>query len=291
MAKHHFFAVLCISAAVNGSDVKHRFLAKDESRAQLHYVNQLDPSQDWTIQLPKGCRDIRRAGNNRLLVSHPTGYLEYDLSTQKQLKQVVVKKSAKIESLERLSNGHTILAGRAGCITFYELDENDQLIRTKAFEQFKNIRLFRLSPEGHFLFGANTDHVIEADWNGTVYADFQVPGGKHIYWIKKLNGGKAYRVSTGYGKSIVDIAPTGEILRTLGGNDEYHFFSRPFELKNGNIVCSHWTGHGKQDSRKGPQLVEFDPQGNAVWQWHDPQRAGTIHGVIVLNQPKNSNEL
>jgi hypothetical protein len=111
-------AALFWAAMNEAAEIKHSFLAKDESRAQLHYVSQFDPSQDWTIQLPKGCRDIRRTGNNRLLVSHPDGYLEYDLSTQKQTKQVVVKKGAKIESLERLPNGHTILAGRAGCITF-----------------------------------------------------------------------------------------------------------------------------------------------------------------------------
>ena len=283
MKRFFSFTLIFCSLNTDAAEIKHRFLAKDESRAQLHYVNQLDPSQDWTIQLPKGCRDIRRAGNNHLLVSHPDGYLEYDLDTQKQLKQVVVKKSAKIESLERLPNGHTILAGRAGCITFYELDVNDQLVRSKAFKQYQNIRLFRLSPEGHFLFGANTDHVVEADWNGTVYADFQVPGGKHIYWIKKLNGGKAYRVSTGYGKSIVDIAPTGKILRTLGGKDEHHFFSRPFELKNGNVIASHWTGHGHDDSQKSAQLIEFNAEGDIVWSWHDPERAGTIHGVIILN--------
>ncbi len=275
--------VLFAAATARGFEIQHRFIVKDESRAQLHYVDQADPANDWTISLPKGCRDIQQINGNRLLVSHPAGHLEFDLATRQQLKQIVVKKGAQIESARRLANGHTILAGRSGCITFYELDENDRTVRSKSFEQYKNIRLFRLSPEGHFLFGANDDHVVEADWDGTVYADFQVPGARHIYWVKKLDGGKAYRVSTGYGKSIVDITPAGNVLRTLGGNSDFYFFSRPFELPNGNIVASHWTGHQPDDSRKGPQLMEFNEWGEIVWSWHDPERAGTVHGVIILD--------
>jgi hypothetical protein len=284
---HLILIVLFAAAAAGSAEIQHRFLAKDESRAQLHYIDQFEPSNDWTIPLPKGCRDIQPAKDNRLLVSHPDGYLEFDLTTQKQLKQVVVKKGAQIESAERLPNGHTVLAGRNGCITFYELDGNDRPVRSQSFEQYKNIRLFRLSPEGHFLFGANDDHVVEAGWDGTVYADFQIPGARHIYWVKKLDGGRAYRVSTGYGKSIVDITPEGTVLRTLGGNPDYHFFSRPFELPNGNLVASHWTGHQPDDSLKGPQLIEFNERGEIVWSWHDPERSGSVHGVIILDDELN----
>ncbi|MFQ3242376.1 MAG: hypothetical protein ACI9A1_001168 [Lentimonas sp.] len=77
------------------------------------------------------------------------------------------------------------------------------------------------------------------------------------------------------------------MLRTLGGAERYYFFSRPFELNNGNIVASHWTGHGQDDSEKGPQLLEFNPEGEVVWSWHDPERGGTIHGVIMLDDDRS----
>ena len=54
-------------------------------------------------------------------------------------------------------------------------------------------------------------------------------------------------------------------------------------LPNGNAVVTTWNGHGAEDSRKGPQIVEFDKEGKIVWQWHDPERAGSILGVIVLD--------
>lgn len=126
--------------------------------------------------------------------------------------------------------------------------------------------------------------MLEADWTGKVLTDFRVPGAKFVYWVKKCDDGRYYRVSTGYGKSILDITPDGKVLRKLGGAEDQFFFSRPFELPNGNTVVSHWTGHGSTDSGKGPQLIEFAPDGKIVWTWHDPELAGTIHGVIVLTE-------
>lgn len=264
--------------------IKHRFLAKDESRFQLHYVDQFDSSNDWTIQLEKGCRDIRLLENNRVLVSYSDGFAEFDLRTQKKVAEVRNPKFSKTETVTRLPNGNTILGmGRRG-ISFAEVDPAGNVVQAVNFPKLHTIRLMRLSPEGHFMFGANTDRVIEADWTGKILVNLRLEGAKHIYWIRKLETG--YRVSTGYSHSIVDVDLNGTVLRDLGGDDDLHFFSRPFELRNGNVVVSHWTGHKPDDSKKAPQILEYDPQGNVVWKWHDPERAGTIHGVIVFeDQP------
>jgi len=281
--KRGMVVVLGLLVALNASaEIKHRFLAKDESRAQLHYVNQFDSSQDWTIPLVKGCRDIRLLKNNRVLVSFPDGYAEFDLATQKKIHEVRRKEFKKIDTVTRLPNGNTVLGANCNGITFFEVTPKGKVVRQINFPKLHTLRLMRFSPEGNFMFGANTDHVIVAQWDGTIVTDFRVPSAKHIYWIKKLDHG-AYRVVTGYGASIVDVTPDGKITRTLGGGSDYYFFSRPFELKNGNTVACNWTGHKPTDSKKGPQLVEFDPQGKVVWRWHDPKRAGTIHGVIILD--------
>jgi len=50
-----------------------------------------------------------------------------------------------------------------------------------------------------------------------------------------------------------------------------------------NIVVCNWTGHKPGDSVKAPQLLEFDSSGDIVWHWHDPERAGTLHGVIIID--------
>ena len=49
--------------------IKHRFLAADESRGQLIYVNQFDPTQDWTLKTPEKHRDMQLIGGGKLLVN------------------------------------------------------------------------------------------------------------------------------------------------------------------------------------------------------------------------------
>jgi hypothetical protein len=60
-------------------------------------------------------------------------------------------------------------------------------------------------------------------------------------------------------------------------------------LKNGHLVVATWTGHGANDSEKGQQVVEFDSNGHVVWTWHDPKLAGSIHGVIILDDLDTKN--
>ena len=47
------------------------------------------------------------------------------------------------------------------------------------------------------------------------------------------------------------------------------------------MICN-WTGHDPQDSNKGVQIVQYSQAGQLVWKWHDPARAGSINGVLVL---------
>lgn len=275
-------ASLVMISAVQAAEIKHCFLAKDESRPGLHYVDQFNPANDWDIPLVKGCRDIRLLDNNRVMVSYADGYAEFDLGTQEKVFELHRPEFTKTETVNRLPNGNTVLGMNGKGTAFAEVTPAGDIVCSVTFPKFYGLRLMRFSEEGHLLFGANNDHVIEADWDGTVYADIQVPDAKSIYWVKKLDGGKAYRAVTGYGRSIVDIARDGTVLRVLGGGEEIHSFARPFELPNGNIVASQWGGHKPQDSKNGPQLIEYDPHGNVVWTWHDAKRAGTIHGVIIL---------
>ena len=107
--------------------IKHRFLAADESRGQLIYVNQFDPTQDWTLKTPEKHRDMQLIGGGKLLVNTDSGYREYDLKTQKETKHVNQALLRGSTSAQRLADGRTIL----GCnqnngITFHVLDAADQ---------------------------------------------------------------------------------------------------------------------------------------------------------------------
>jgi len=263
--------------------IKHRFIAKGESRSQLHYIDQFDTSNNWTIDIGITSRDIHLIDKNRILVSCKNGFIEFDLKTRKKVFEIHRKEYVKTETVLRLENGNTILGlnNKENSISIIEITKEGTIIKRVDFPNLKTIRLLRLSPEGHFLFGANQDRLIETDWKGHMYANIQIPNTKHVYWIRKMTD-NLYRLTTGYGASFVEVNAKGAILKKFGDTSNYHFFSRPFEMTNGNIIVSNWTGHDWNAGKKGVQLIEFDTKGNIIWQWHQADIAGSIHGVIVL---------
>src|ERR1041384_4978070 len=90
-------------------DVKHRFLATDGETSKLIYVDQFHPEKDWTVETPKGPRDLRKVGEKTILVSHRTGAIEVDLDTGKQTWSVSGYRE--VHAAIRLANGHTLLVG------------------------------------------------------------------------------------------------------------------------------------------------------------------------------------
>jgi len=79
--------LLLLCATAQAESIKHRFLAVDESRSQLHYVDQFDSSKDWTIQFPGRYRDVQLLGD-RVMTSTLNGYEEYDFQTLEKVKSV-----------------------------------------------------------------------------------------------------------------------------------------------------------------------------------------------------------
>ena len=268
---------------------KHRFLAMDESRHAMLFVDENDPARNWRIVFPNRYRDFQWIGNNRLLVSTNTGYAEYDLRTRQPAREVIETQYAGSETACRMENGHTII----GCnqkergIVFYELDSADKLLTETAFPKLNTLRLMRLSPRGTLLFGANGNHVIEADRSGTILRDIVIPGGGHIYQVSEKPDGHLF-AALGYGQALTELDKTGKEVGRFGGKPGpeglgFHFFGGFDFLKNGDVIQCNWTGHGPQDSEKGIQLVQFDASGRIVWKWHHPELAGSIHGVVVLD--------
>lgn len=271
--------------------IRHRFLAADESRSQLIYVDQFDPSKDWTLKTPEKHRDMQLIGGGKLLVNTDSGYREYDLQTHQETKHFKLELLRGSNSVQRLADGRTIV----GCnqdngITFHVLDAADQPVTTCAFPQINSLRLFRLSPRGTLLFGAmdgNDSKAIEANLKGEILRSVTLTEARHIYQVlEKPN--KQLLATDGYGAAIEELDAANKMVRKLGGKPGppgllMYFFAGMQVLKNGNIMVCNWTGHGARDSEKAPQLLEFDSDGKIVWQWHDPQRAGSLHGVIVLD--------
>lgn len=264
--------------------LKHRFLAMDESRHQLLYVDQLDPCQGWTITLGAS-RDVQLIGDDKVMVSSGDGFREYDLKTRKVIREV--KGFPGSQAARRMADGKTVLACNQKGVVIYLLDADGKELKKATFAVGQT-RLMRLTPQGTVLFGSGP-RIIEGDFDGKTLATIPLPKGSYCYQAMRLPSGNLIAAG-GYDPAIIEVTKDGNSVRRLGGKEHprakelgLHFAAGFQTLANGNTLMCNWTGHGAKDSAKGCQLVEFDKNGNVVWTWHDSDKAGTLHGVIVLD--------
>lgn len=268
------------------SQIQHRFIGIDEPRAQLVYVDQAVPTSNWTLKLPEKCRDYQLVGDNKLLLSGGDGYYEYDLKTRQQTK--AVKGYPGGVFARRRADGSTLLGRNVGDhVEISILDAADRLQKTLTFPK-AGTRLGRLTSEGTVLFGNNTQ-LLEGSLDGQPAKAIPVSDCKHLYQAVRRPDGHIV-LASGYTAAIVELDVQGQEVRRLGGLNHpqakglgFHFFSGFQTLKNGHVVVANWTGHGASDSANGVQLVEFAPDGSIAWTWHDPAMAGSLHGVLVLD--------
>ena len=276
-------AVLDAKSPAATSAIKHRFVATDESRKQLLLVDQIDPSKDWTVPLP-GNRDIQLVGTDRVLVSVPNGYREYAVADGRLVKEIV--HGSDVQSVVRDARGHTFLGSGK---MIWELDEKDQDVFSLPLKTKGGFRIMTLTVEGNFIF-TDGETVVEVRRDGTLVNTYDLKAlDEHShkpYFGQRLVGGDTL-CSTGYGASLLVLDAEGKLKRKIGGTDSVpgvglNFFSTSLPLADGGFLVCNWTGHKPEDSTKGPQLVQFDVAGKIVWTWHDPVRAGSLHGVVLL---------
>ncbi len=273
--------------AEDAKPVKHKFYAMDESRSKLHYVDEVDASKNWDANFPARYRDCQLIGGGKILVSTNNGYCELDLATHKTTLEVKDANFGGTMSIRRLANGHTIVGCGQKGISFYEVDANGLQVASAKFPTLNTLRLFRLTPRGTLVFGANTNQVIEADMKGKIIRQIPLEAAKHIYQVLEKPDGHLL-VSSGYGMAVMELDKDGKVVKTLGGKTApagvtYHFFAGMQVLKNGNIVVCNWAGHGANDNAKTDQLLEFAPDGSLVWKWHDIKIGGSLVGIMVMD--------
>lgn len=279
-------AAAAMIPSARAGEIRHRFLAVDESRVQLHYVDQVEPSRSWTLKLPCKHRDLQLVGNNRVLLSSPEGYREFDLTDHRVAKEVKGYQGGM--TARRLPDGRTILCCNFQGVTVYDLSPDDKVLRTANFKT-GGTRVLRQTPQGTLLFGSGPQ-LFEGDWNGKLLKTITLPGTKSwAYQASRCADGRLL-VPGGYNPTFFELDPAGNVVRSIGGlqtpeaqANGYHFFGGFQSLRNGHLVVCNWTGHDPQDSRKGTQILEFDSAGKIAWKWHDPERAGSINGVLVMD--------
>jgi hypothetical protein len=273
--------------------VKHRFMAYDEGRGLLHYVDQRDATKDWKLQLPKALRDFQLIGNKKVIVAQGFGYSVYDLETRKLVEDVKVPGFGGGTSARRRANGATVLGANANNgVQVVELDRENKVARKMTIPGVKTLRMIRLAADGNVLL-AEEKGLTEAAFDaqapegGKVVKSIPLPHGRNAFMALKKEDG-SYLVSGGFAKALFDFAPDGKLRQefSLKGAPQGAgplFFAGFQALKNGNLVVCNWTGHGPQDSAKGWQLAEFAPDGTLVWHWHNAEQAGALINIAILD--------
>lgn len=266
---------------------------------KLVYVDIDDPEQNWELDVPDGIQDFQLIGNDKLLVGYKFnfGYLEVDLATHQvdvEVRDFLARSEAILTSVKRLENGHTLImaqglrnvaAGAPGHLEVWEVDNDKMVYDMRTFEDCcGNLRVVRLTDEGHFLVGGDSA-LVELDENGDEVARMNSGGSPTYMGLKTADG--TYYATNGHGGQLVAFAPGGQ-RRVIGGRDSASegdvtiYQPGQFQiLQNGHIVITNWTA---ENGGTGQQLVEYDPDGNMVWSWDDAAvRPQGMETLLVLD--------
>ena len=98
-----------------------RLLLNDEGSSAVHLLDLDQPARCWRFS--GAGRDLQLIGDDRVLRSTPTGFVELDLNTGTLVREVALSGASGIESARRLPNGNSLVLGNGPSGIFvWELD-------------------------------------------------------------------------------------------------------------------------------------------------------------------------
>jgi hypothetical protein len=271
---------LLLLALSSPQEVKHRFLATDGETSKLIYVDQFHPEKDWTVETPKGPRDLRKVGEKTILVSHRGGAIEVDLETGKQTWSV--NGYREVHAAIRIADGHTLLVGQTDRgTTIHDVDREGKETGRVVVEGRKSSRNAQRLENGNVLLTSGKA-AIEVDGAGKIVWEAAMPGSADD--VDRLENGLTV-VPTGSGGTALYLDKEGKVVATRGGKEAHpdlkiNWFAATQTLPNGNLVVANWLGH--KPGLTGPHVLEFDAANKLVWKWEDAKRVQTLHNVLVL---------
>jgi hypothetical protein len=279
-------------------EICHEFFANDNARNQINYVNEFDPTKNWTkpvnvttVNSPRQVEMVdNAAGTNgkAIMISVNTGYQEYDMVTGERLANVVLTDGATdIRGAVRLENGNTIL-GR-GNDKLRTVNKDGATVGTECTlpgAGGDSLRVINRDPaNGNLLLGRLLDLFIvntqcQQQWTA------KLPAGAKAYSVFPRVGGGVYATS-GAPSTVIEFDMAGQIVSQVGGKAEHpglglDFFSGFEILPNGNFVAANWQGHVAAPAEDTPHLVEFTPDNKLVWKWGNQTLARQITNTLML---------
>jgi hypothetical protein len=273
----------------HAATIMHKFVAIDEGKGNLLYVNEYDSTKNWIVPIGKSApRDMQLIGKNRILIGYDGGYLEFGLDSGKILK--TVSGFGGSTSARRLPNGHTLitgvnLAGATG-VVIAEVDSANAILN-KIVYPGDYCRIMRQTEANTYLIGRDT-MIQEGDNTGTFIWKARIAGFSHAWKAVRLPSGNTL-ISGGYGAFMVEVDKSANIVRKFGDKASVptavspYFYAMFQLLTNGDVVVANWQGHGDGHGASGIQMLEFNATGAIVWQWSKAAIISSLQGVLVLD--------
>ena len=273
---------LCVGHLASASEIKHRFIAVDNGKQMLHYVDQFTPANNWTVSTDQKPRDIRLSADGKtFLISVDTGAVEYDLKTGKKTGFSITNQKG-IQSAQKLKDGNYLLATAS---KIFACDAKGKVLKNiqVASGSRPYIRIVTVTPDNTLLYTAIKPFCInEVDMEGTLIATIPLPD--KSYKAQRLKNGN-YLASSGDSVSVIEVSPKGDVVKTYGGKKNHPGLDLTFnsgwqQLSNGNIVATCWHGHGYKGN--GQHLVEYTSSNQAVWSWSHKE-VKQVTNILVLD--------
>ncbi len=288
----------------SSGSIKHVLYLVDNGFNKLLFLNQKDPSKNWTMSIPSGSRDLQLVADNKILVSHGNGAAEYDRTTG--AKSWSISTYSGVSTAQRLANGNTLLGWSTPAsgttpakVMFSEVNSAGTEVSRMTINNITTLRLARRLANGNTLFTGDIN-------NDLKFQVFEVNATGAIVWQQSLYGARGYvanRLANGDTQAtigpigalhepgrddnkLLQLSPTGAIVKFWGGMDVHpnarlrKFSGYSVVPSNGNVLIANWLGDGNIGT--GPHAVEFDAYNNLVWSWEDHAAARTVTNLLVV---------
>jgi glucose/arabinose dehydrogenase len=292
-----FLFLFGTGAAFSEDPVRHVLVMGDESRGFVHYLDQFNTNNNFSVKADRPVWDMKRIADNRYRYVHGNSFTVIDLKERKGVETFSDTKLIGLTSVCDLPDGGFLAATnqKVGepakeAVVVYKYSVDRKLHSRSVFAGLSKVRMMTVLPSGEILL-AHNDGVArctlasEGSEQGKIVQSYKLPRAKNAYKaILRKDGG--LWVGGGYACALYAYSDDGCVMKTFEAQQpeglKNHFYGGIAVQDNGNLMVANWTGHGANDSKTGWQVIEFDAEGKVVWHLHDPVGYGSISGIDII---------
>jgi len=265
------------------SPIKHKILAVDNHSNTVFLLDQYNNTNNWTVKVPKGSRDLQIINKTDFLMSHSKGYQIRKLKDGSLIQSYDLKKG--VQSAQLIANNIIVLAANTskGIKLIYLNRKNNEVVKNIFIENKKNVRLVRNIEDKIIITTTPPHQALILNENGIIEKEINLKG--KGYLVNKLLNENLV-LTTGGNCELLEINENGDIINSYGGRDNFpnkffNWFSGFVKSKEGYIVAN-WLGHGKVGTAAS-HLIEFNNKNEIVWEWEDNKTAKVVTNFLLLD--------